>query len=232
MQVNSIYNPIKNCVKYMRNMFTSKPVAVNSTVVQGSEILADQNKILVKRASNFVEPLQNSFKSTKEMFNYAKNRCIASLNSEGNPEHAVVMDLKNNKVLAEYIGNKETCNLYGFETLDINPEYTAVMHGHINSYPISTTDVNFLLNQNVNQVIAVDTNGQYSLVSKRPDCNYANKFIRKEFANYNNEAYDCKYSFGEKIESSLYKIFIHAILKEHAQKMNIRYWTNYGFLKS
>lgn len=78
-----------------------------------------------------------------------------------------MVDTKENKVLAEYVGDENNCKIDNFDMLVKNPDYTILVHGHPNSYPLSGADVSLLMKYNVNQVMAVNEKGEFSLVAKR-----------------------------------------------------------------
>ena len=54
----------------------------------------------IPQAENKVMPLQTEFKSTKELFQYAKSRCLEGIHNSQPYEHAVIVDTKKNRVIA------------------------------------------------------------------------------------------------------------------------------------
>ena len=110
----------------------------------------------VKETSQLVEPLRNDFTSTKDMFTYAKKRCVDAINSDKPYEHTVLVDTKQNKVLAEFVGDANHCNLNGIERMQLDKDNTILLHGHPVGTPISSADVSTILNTPVTQVIAFD----------------------------------------------------------------------------
>ena len=231
MKIQKIYTPIKKCIGVIKHKVShSSSESTNEVSKDGLEILGMQNKAFV-RAENQVDPIKNDFKSTKELFKYAKQRCIDGLNSEAPYEHAVLMDTRQNKVLAEYKGDADKCSLHNLASLIQHPADTVLMHGHPDSYPLSTTDVNLLIKYNVNQIIAVDKNGEFSLAAKLTDKPY-DKMISDTKRAYNDEAVDLLYDFDGHTNSELYRIMTHANLKHYANGMGLRYLTNYSYLKN
>lgn len=175
-------------------------------------------------SSNMVEPLQYQFSCTKDLFQYAKKRCVDALHSESPYEHVVVADIKKNKVLAEYKGNENSCNLDGFEKLEIDKDSTMLLHGHPEDFPLSSPDVNVLLKYNIGQVLAFDKNGKFSLMAK--DVGYKpNK--TKEFLDFRLEQYDVDEMCFSPKDKTLYCAVTDDILKKHAPLMGLRYVSNY-----
>ena len=134
-------------------------------------ILKKQNTKPVQRQIKSVQtkPLQKDFRCTKDLFSYAKKRCIDALNNEAPYEHVVIADIKKNKVLTEFIGEENKCNIEGIENFNLDKENTVVIHGHSDSTPISVCDMYTLLKNNLGQIIAIDKKGQFSLVAKTPN---------------------------------------------------------------
>lgn len=176
-------------------------------------------------ASNKVEPLQYQFACTKDLFQYAKKRCIDALHSELPYEHVVIADIKKNKILAEYKGDENSCSFDGFDKLEINEDSTMLFHGHPEAFPISPPDVNLLLTYNVNQVLAFNSNGKFSLVAK----NVGYKQDKTEFLNFRLEQYDLDDMYSPGKDNSLYFAATNDILKKHAPLMGLRYVSNYPF---
>ena len=230
MKITGVFIPIKDCFVNVRRVFVPRSQRQSSVAAKGYEILADQNKTLVK-APNQVEPLKKDFNHTKEMFGYAKERCMSSLKGESPYEYTVIMDKKHNKVIAEYTGDADCCSISNLSELPINSEDTVLMHSHPDSYPLSGTDVKTLLSYNVNQVIAVDKNGQFSLIARRADvpCAKMKSKAVKEFTNDCMANCDDYYSFNSK---ELLKHLTHDTLTKHSDRMGLKYVTNYGYLKN
>ena len=134
----------------------------------------------VKETSQLVEPLRNDFTSTKDLFTYARKRCVDAINSDKPYEHTVLVDTKKNKVMAEFIGDANHCNLDGIEKMQLDKDNTILLHGHPVGTPISSADVSTILNTPVTQVIAFDKDGKFSLVAKKID---KKPNVSKEFNN-------------------------------------------------
>ena len=233
MIVRSVFNPVstkmKKCLNVMRSAFTHIPATSEaSSAKTGSEILAEQNKVIVKRAANQIEPLQTKFASTKDMLKYSKERIIDTLKKSGK-EHTIIIDLKKNEVLAEYIGDKNKCSLENLKDLPIDKENTAILHGHPDSYPLSRGDVMTLLEYDVNQIIAIDINGEFSLISKQAGIPAAS-VKSKPAQNFHNECMANLESYYDVHCDDLLKELTHETLKHHAKPLGLRYVTNYGYL--
>lgn len=228
MKIKSVYTPIKKCFNVLKTKVSPAREPASSKTVSGLETLGEQNRAFV-RADNQVEPLITDCKSTKELLNYAKERCIEGLNSSQPYEHTVIIDTKQNKVLAEYKGDARQCRISNFESLVTNPDYTILIHGHPSSYPLSGTDVKVLLDSNVNQVIAVNKNGEFSLAAKRtikPD----KKITESAKHSYQEEVTALLDDFYGHTDTEFYKVLVHGNLKNHANDMGLRYLTNYSYI--
>lgn len=230
MKIQNVFYPIKNSIKTIsRKIFTNSSESMSELSNSGLEMLGNQNRLLIK-AENQIEPLKNDFKSTKELFEYAKSRCIEGLKSETPYEHSVIVDTKQNRVIAEYKGDNKHCSMVNIENFVKNPDYTIIFHGHPSGYPLSSTDIHFLLNHNVNQIVAINEAGEFSLVAKnikRPDERSFKKVKRRfddEVMGYASDFYSCDHS-------NLYMGLIHYNLEKHAEGMGLRYLTNYSYLK-
>lgn len=180
-----------------------------------------------KTVSCMVEPLQTDFKSTKEMFAYAKTRCIKALKSQSPYEHVVLADIKQNRVLAEFKGNSGNCDISEISTMKLDKDNTVLLHGHPHSTPISSIDVSTMLNYPVTQVIAFDKNGKFSLVAKNID---RKDNVKKEFIKYRLEQCDMTEGLSINKAIDLYNYATDKILKKHAPLMGIRYVSNYDYL--
>ena len=191
-----------------------------------------ESDVKTQWAKNQIEPLQDTFTSTKDMYNYAKERCIADLSGRRPKEHALVIDLKNKKVLAEYRGTAYDCKLENISSLPINSNDTAIFHGHLDSMPISKPDVAFLLNNDVNQVIAINNKGEYSIIKKTVN-NKSEHEIKSAYDSFNNEnnIITQKYYEDNIINKYIYRLLRHNVLKEKADSMGLKYITTYSIFK-
>lgn len=180
----------------------------------------------VKETSQLVEPLRNDFTSTKDMFTYARKRCVDAINSDKPYEHTVLVDTKQNKVLAEFVGDANHCSLSGIEKMQLDKDNTILLHGHPSGTPISTPDVATMLNLPIGQVVAFDKNGKFSLVAKKID---RKNEITKEFKDYRMEQYDLADGMADNGEFELYNKATDYVLKKHAPLMGLRYISNYAY---
>lgn len=183
-------------------------------------------------AANQIQPLQDTFTSTKEMFSYARERCVADLVGETPKEHTLILDLKHNKVLAEYIGNSQSCTMKNLSSLAIDSKSTAVFHGHPDFMPISCQDVNFLLNNDINQVVAINIDGEFSIIEKTEN-NSTKRQIKKAYKKFRNENLAISEDYYEIpiLRGGYYKQEKHRLLSQNAHDMGLRYVTNYKIFK-
>lgn len=228
MKIFSVYNPVKKCISAMKKVALSKP-SVEAPTVSAQEILAEQNRVLVKPI-NQIEPEKIQFKSTKEMFAYAKKKCVDALKDKNPYEYSVVMDTKKNKILAEYSGDAHHCEMLNLDSLSLDLKNTAIMHGHPDSYPLSSPDVRLLLGRNINQVIAVDINGQFSMMYKKVGTPVAEPGS-KACINFDNKCMDNVESFYEMRNPAMKKGLIDYTLRVCADDLGLRYITNYDYLR-
>lgn len=230
MKISTIFAPIKKCfTKFQHSETSQSSVKMADGTINGLELLGEQNRVFI-RPKNQVEPLQTEFNSTKDMYAYAKGRCVDALKSKTPYEHTVLVDTKENKVLAEYVGDENNCKIDNFDMLVKNPDYTILVHGHPNSYPLSGADVSLLMRYNVNQVMAVNEKGEFSLVAKRLE-RPTEKVINNTKDNYLKELSYIGEDFYGHTDSELYKVMCHENLKHNADNMGLRYLTNYFYLK-
>lgn len=180
----------------------------------------------VKETSQLVEPLRNDFTSTKDLFTYARKRCVDAINSDKPYEHTVLVDTKKNKVMAEFIGDANHCNLDGLEKMQLDKDNTILLHGHPVGTPISSADVSTILNTPVTQVIAFDKDGKFSLVAKKID---KKPNVSKEFNNFRLEQYDLADEMADNGQFELYNKATDYVLKKHAPLMGLRYLSNYAY---
>lgn len=230
MKVANIFTPLKKYVNKLNwNRSSSFAGKVPDCSANALELLGEQNKVYV-RPSNQIDPLKTEFKSTKEMYSYAKGRCIDALKSENPHEHTVLVDTKDNRVLAEYVGDENNCKIDNFDKLVKNPDYTILVHGHPSSYPLSGADVSLLIKYNVNQVMAVNDKGEFSLAAKRLE-RPNEKDISSAKEKYLQELSYIGEDFYGHTNTELYKVMCHENLKKKANNMGLRYITNYSYLK-
>lgn len=178
----------------------------------------------IPQAENKVMPLQTEFKSTKELFQYAKSRCLEGIHNSQPYEHAVIVDTKKNRVIAEYKGDANSCRMNDLPYLDLDEKNTTIFHGHPVSYPLSTADLNTLIESKVSCNIAINPDGEFSLAYKRNDFQpKKSKKAFKEFSmNTAEEAYTLKNRHDE------YKLLLDYNLRTDSHKMGLRYVTNYN----
>ena len=214
---------LKDCKK----LITPDKTVQTNHIMSRDEILAQEMKmILVKKAENYIEPLQKDFKCTKDMYQYAKNRCLDGINR--GYEHVVIMDAKNNKVIAEFKGEYDHCSIKEIKGLKYNSDNIVMMHGHPENFPLSTSDVSLIDSYGFNKVIAISPNGEFSLISKQKDLKP--KKYKQAFYEYSMTASDDDERFRANQNKEELKSAIDNTLKEYAPKMGLRYATNYGYL--
>ena len=180
-------------------------------------------KTPIIKPNNRINPIKTEFNSTKELFNYAKKRCIDALNSPSPYEHALILKKKKNKIIAEYLGDYKGCFIEDLNILEIDRKNTTIVHGHPENYPISITDINTLINSGINKVIAFNTKGEFSLVAKQQKL--TPEYL-KYFKKMENE------TDVERMEhNDFYKSYLDYNLRTHIPLMGLRYVSNYTFLK-
>ncbi|MCR5265209.1 MAG: hypothetical protein K6E29_01280 [Cyanobacteria bacterium RUI128] len=195
----------------------------------GAEALAEQNKAFV-RPPNQVDPERTDFASTKEMFGYAKERIIPKLEKEEPFEYTVVANIKDNKVLAEYTGEANSCSLANIDSLPLDEENVVLIHGHPDSFPISRADVRTLLKHKINQVIAIDKDGKFSMVARRRDVPVAS-LKSEEYQVFSSEIDANSDTCYDMPTNKLLKHMTHYTLGHYSDRLGIRYITNYPYLK-
>ena len=179
--------------------------------------------ITENKADNRIKPLQTEFKSTKDLYAYAKTRCLDALNQPSPYEHALILDTKRNKVIAEYIGDSKVCTIEDLSKLDLDKKNITIVHGHPENYPISIPDIKTLINSEINKVIAFNKKGEFSLVAKQKELTPEYSKHLKSMAN---ETYVEKMAHND-----LYKSYLDYNLRRHIPLMGLRYVSNYTFLK-
>lgn len=216
-------------IKYISNICKkkSKTLSEMPNIVDSRNILAIQNKVLVK-AKNQVDPLQTEFSSTKELLRYSKKRCLDAINSKTPYEHGLVVDMKKNKILAEYVGDSEHCPMNNLYDINMDKENTVIIHGHPQCYPISSPDVATMMRAGVSQIVAFNPKGEFSLVATN---NLKQKNVDKAFQKYNLELLEETSDLKSPESIELYNIAADYMLKKHSPLMGMRYVSNYSNLK-
>ena len=113
-----------------------------------------------------------NFSNVEAAFEYGKNRCVQALNGNNPYEHGVVISGK--RVLEEIIGTRSSCS---FNPRKYKTKIT-FLHGHPDMYakggttPVSVADFralvgNIFMNRNVDEVVAFNSKGEYSKLSKK-----------------------------------------------------------------
>lgn len=223
-------NILNSGVRKGKSLFNSSKEVVTKPELTGEEILAQQKKMmLVKSAQNYVEPLQKEFKCTKDMFRYAKKRCMDGI-AEGY-EHAVIMDAKNNKIIAEFKGEYDRCSIKELKGLKYDSDNIILMHGHPENFPLSSPDVEMIRTFGFNKVIAISPEGEFSLVSKQK--NLKPGVFRQGESDYKMSASeDCvMYKNRTPVDKENLKMAIDCTLREYTPRMGYRYATNYSYLR-
>lgn len=234
--MNSVCIPLK---EYLVNV--RKGIAVRKPLKEylrrafgmertGAEALAEQNKVMV-RPPNQVDPERTDFSSTKEMFGYAKERVVPPLKTEKPFEYTVVANIKDNKVLAEYTGEANSCLLSNLDSLPLDEENVVLIHGHPDSFPISRADVRTLLEHKINQVIAIDKDGKFSMVSRRRDVPVVS-LKSKEYEKFSSEIDANSECCCDMTSDIMLKKMTHYTLGQCSGKLGLRYITNYPYLKN
>ena len=90
--------------------------------------------------------------------------------------------------------------------------------------------IKLLLKYNINQIIAVDKNGQYSLVAKRADVPSVN-LKSKAYKNFDEACMGNIDVYYDTHSEKMLKEMTHDTLQTHANSLGLRYFTNYDYLK-
>lgn len=178
----------------------------------------------IPHAENKVMPLKTEFNSTKELFQYAKSRCLEGIHSPQPYEHAVIVDTKKNCVIAEYKGDANSCRMKDLSALDLDEKNTVIFHGHPVNYPLSTADLRTLIDSKVSCNIAINPNGEFSLAYKRNG--FQPKKSKKEFERFSMNTAEDSYALRNQPEE--YKLMLDYNLRTNSHKMGLRYVTNYN----
>lgn len=194
----------------IKNMFKRKPI--------------EEIPQVVRHASNRVEPLKTEFASTKELFQYAKMRCLNALHSNEPYEHAIVADTKKNKIIAEYIGDRNSCSLEDLPFLELDKEHTIIFHGHLKELPLSSTDLKTLINSNTFCNVAFNPKGEFSLAYKTKD--FQTNASKEKFKEYALKSAEETYDIRNNI--SAYGEMLDYLLRIDAKSMGLKYVSNYN----
>ena len=128
--------------------------------------LQNKNKISVP---------QEPFATEELARDYAQQKILAALHSDTPHEYMVIIDKNTNKILGEYKGDKDHVSA-GIEAFDF-PDNAICIHGHptyltengVNySTPLSFSDFKGL-NMNQSECTAINPDGEYSTLIKKPD---------------------------------------------------------------
>ena len=234
MNTSSVCTPLKDYLANIRKGisvrvplkdYLSRAVGLER---KGAEALAEQNKLFV-RPPNQVDPERVDFGSTKEMLEYAKTKAITALKDENPHEYTVVANVKTNKVWVEYTGDHNNCTLKNLESFPLDENEVVLVHGHPDSYPISRADVKTLLEYRLNQVIAVDKDGNFSMVARKPGVTSA-KIDSKEMKAFTRECDDNYDTYLDIHSENFLKRMTHSTLVRNADALGLRYITNYPYL--
>ena len=233
MKVSTGYKYIKKYlytgIKNVKNIISSPQVTEPELNNIGNDFLAERNRLMIlKQSENYIEPFKSEFRCTKDMLKYAKSRCMYGIKQ--GYEHAIIMDIKSNKIIAEFKGDANKCSIKAIKNLNLDKENTVIMHGHVENFPLSTADVSIIDSCRISQVIAIDANGEFSLVEKTQD--YQPKEFKKAFYDYSENSYDDRQIYNRTQNKEEFKRLTDDTLKHHAPKMGLRYVTNYGYLRA
>lgn len=210
-------------------------------IPEGIDILAQENRaILLEKVPNFVPSLKTDFKSTKEMFQYAKERCMEGIKQ--GYEHTVFMDTKKNKIICELKGDADKCDIGIIKYLNIDPKNITLMHGHPEDYPLSSTDVQVLYDYGIDKVIAINERGEFSLMTHKhkPQVEHSHSRLkdlyiqRRDAKRRKNNFYNFLIVTNDNIHLQNdtlinYKQLLETNLKYYAPQMDMRYMSNYTF---
>lgn len=126
-------------------------------------------------------PIQREFRSTKELYCYAKNKIIACAKNK-KKEYLIIADTKNNKILYEKLGNRDSVDISNFVFPEKEKQNITVIHGHVtrNGSPLSVSDCLHLCHHKYEKIIAFNKKGRFALFQIKPNSNIneASRFFR------------------------------------------------------
>ena len=173
-----------------------------------------------------VTPAQSEFRSTKDLFSYARLKCVAAIKSPSPYEYAVVADIRRNKVIAEYMGDAEKCRLDDLAKMNVDADNTVIFHGHVDGSPISPVDVKFLIDSDIYQIVAFDRMGRFSLVSKKDKL--STDSLKKMYSQYRFENLT-ETAETKNTDFPMRSLAMDAVLEKHAPLMGLRYVSSFPY---
>ena len=133
----------------------------------------DINSPIYKILDSFA-PRKSKFKSTKELYSYAKKRIVGAAN-ELEREYLIVADTKNNQIIAEKIGSGTIVTTEDIFIPENIKKHVVVMHGHTKKKSrMSLTDCRHLCIKGYDKSIVFDQRGRFSLLQILPNTNLDN----------------------------------------------------------
>ena len=114
---------------------------------------------------------QSEFKSTKELYSYAKKRVVGVANKLER-EYLIVADTKNNQILAEKIGSGTMVTTEDIFIPEKIKKHVTIIHGHPKKKSrISLSDCRHLCVKGYDKSIVFDQRGRFSLLQILPNTN-------------------------------------------------------------
>ena len=198
---------------------------MNGSFVTNSAIIRNASLAINKAVTSVcrVEPAKEHFSSRRELLSYVKQKCTSGLNMQQPREYAVVADIKQNKVLFEYLGESDKCALDDFSKMNIDTDNTVIFHGHPDSFPISPPDILLLLKTKISQVIAFNSQGKFSLVARtnKTPTNYKKKYMQ-----YTLDTYDLLHE-TKNSDRTLQIGAIDSLLRQYTPGLGLKYISNF-----
>lgn len=130
---------------------------------------------------NHLSTMKTEFNSTKELYTYARNKIINCAKKE-NREYLIIANTKNNKILFEKMGDKDSVDIREFSFPQEEKNNIALMHGHVTRFgsPLSSIDCYHLCEEKYKKIIAFNIRGRFSLLKRNANSNIeeAQKFFK------------------------------------------------------
>ena len=194
----------------------------NSAIIKNAQAINKARTCVCR-----VEPAKEHFSSRRELLSYVRQKCTSGLNMQQPHEYAVVTDIKQNKVLFEYLGDSDKCALDDLSKMNIDVDNTVIFHGHPDGFPISPPDILFLLKTKISQVIAFDSQGNFSLIART---NKTPKNYEKKYMQYSLDTYDLFYE-TKNSDKNLLIGAVDSLIRRYTPGLGLKYVSNFLNIK-
>ncbi len=130
---------------------------------------------------NKLSVVQSKFRSTKELYRYAKNKIINCATKQ-KKEYLIIADTKNNKILYEKLGDRNFVDISNFVFPEKEKQNITLIHGHVTrkASPLSVADCLHLCHHKYEKIIAFNKKGRFALFQIKQNSNIdeATRFFR------------------------------------------------------